>query len=84
MELSIPEKVSLICFDDADWTAAVTPPLTVVSQPIKELATTATEDLIARLQREAKAPGKETLLQATLIDRGSVGRALATPCVERQ
>lgn len=84
MDLSIPDKVSLICFDDADWTAAVTPPLTVVSQPIKELATAATEDLIARLQGEAKTTGEETLLQATLIDRGSVSRASVKPRVERQ
>jgi LacI family transcriptional regulator len=75
LDLSIPEKVSLICFDDADWTAAVTPPLTVVSQPIRDLAKAATEDLIARLQGEITGPGEETLLQATLIDRGSVSTA---------
>jgi LacI family transcriptional regulator len=79
MNLSIPDQVSLVCFDDADWTAAVTPPLTVVSQPIKELATAATEDLITRLQGEAKASVEETMLQATLIDRGSVSRALVKP-----
>jgi len=84
LELSIPDKVSLICFDDADWTVAVTPPLTVVSQPIRDLAKAATEDLIARLQGEATGPGEETLLQATLIDRGSVSRAFAEPPVERK
>ena len=83
LDLSIPDKVSLICFDDADWTAAVTPPLTVVSQPIRDLAKAATEDLIARLQGEATGPGGETLLQATLIDRGSVSSALARPSVRR-
>lgn len=79
LNLSIPDKVSLICFDDADWTTAVTPPLTVVSQPIRDLATAATEHLIARLRGEAVGPGKEVLLQATLVNRGSVGRALAEP-----
>lgn len=83
LELSIPDDVSLICFDDADWTAAVTPPLTVVSQPIRELATAATEDLIARLQGEVRASGEETLLQATLIERGSVGPVLAKARVRR-
>ncbi|MBZ9763316.1 LacI family transcriptional regulator [Mesorhizobium sp. CA8] len=82
--LSIPDQVSLICFDDADWTTAVTPPLTVVSQPIKELATTATEDLIARLQGLPPGPAKETLLQATLIDRGSVSGVLVKSRMERQ
>lgn len=84
LDLSIPDEVSLICFDDADWTAAVTPPLTVVSQPIRDLARTATEDLIARLQGEATGPGEETLLQATLIDRGSVSHALVKSRIERQ
>ncbi|NKK04169.1 substrate-binding domain-containing protein [Rhizobium leguminosarum bv. viciae] len=78
--LSIPDDLSLISFDDADWTAAVTPPLTVVSQPIRELATAATEDLIARLMGEAKTQnGNETLLPATLIERDSVSTARRTP-----
>ncbi|QTG17355.1 LacI family transcriptional regulator (plasmid) [Agrobacterium tumefaciens] len=72
LELAIPENVSLICFDDADWTDAITPPLSVVSQPIGELATAATNDLIARIKADVTGPGKEILLPATLIDRGSV------------
>ena len=83
LDLSIPAEASLICFDDPEWTTAVTPPLTVVSQPIKELATAATEDLIARLKGKVKTTGEETLLQATLINRGSVSRALVTPRVKR-
>lgn len=84
MQLTIPDQVSLICFDDADWTAAVAPPLTVVSQPIRDLAQAATEDLIARLQGEATGPGKETLLPATIIDRGSVSSALSELRAEHQ
>ncbi|RWI48070.1 MAG: LacI family transcriptional regulator [Mesorhizobium sp.] len=75
MNLSIPDCVSLISFDDADWTAAVTPPLTVVSQPIRELAAAATEDLIARVTEQAFDTGRETLLPATLIERDSVSTA---------
>jgi len=82
--LSIPGEVSLICFDDADWTAAVTPPLTVISQPIRELATAATEDLIARLQNGGKALAQETMLHATLIERGSVGPASVNPAIKRR
>jgi LacI family transcriptional regulator len=75
LDLSIPGDISLICFDNAEWTAAVTPPLTVVSQPIRDLAKAATENLIARLQGEIKGHGKEILLKATLIQRASVGYA---------
>lgn len=70
--LSVPDDVSLICFENADWTVAVTPPLTVIAQPIKELASAVTERLIARLQGDLKSQAKETLLSATLISRGSV------------
>ncbi|MBX4952718.1 LacI family DNA-binding transcriptional regulator [Rhizobium binae] len=70
--LSVPGDVSLICFENADWTVAVTPPLTVISQPIKELASGVTERLINRLQSNSTGPAKETLLSATLINRGSV------------
>lgn len=72
MELSIPHDVSLICFDNADWTAAITPPLTVISQPITDLATAATQALIARLKGQSSGPGRETLLPTSLINRASV------------
>ncbi|AHK05217.1 MULTISPECIES: LacI family DNA-binding transcriptional regulator [Rhizobium/Agrobacterium group] len=75
MNLSIPDEVSLICFDDPDWTAATTPALTVISQPIRDLAAAATEHLIARLKGEASGPGSEMLLPATLISRASVSVA---------
>jgi len=83
LDLSIPDKVSLICFDDADWTTAVIPALTVISQPIRDLAKAATENLIARVQGKVSGLGKEILLQATLVDRGSVSRAWTEPSVER-
>ncbi|QJX10066.1 LacI family transcriptional regulator (plasmid) [Rhizobium brockwellii] len=72
LHFSIPDDVSLICFNNPDWTSITTPPLTVISQPIKELATAATEKLIARLTGAASNVRKETLLAATLIRRGSV------------
>lgn len=78
MGLSIPGQASLICFENADWTVAVTPPLTVVSQPIKELASAVTERLIARLQGEPADGPEETLLPATLINRGSVSSVSST------
>ncbi|TBA94377.1 LacI family transcriptional regulator (plasmid) [Rhizobium ruizarguesonis] len=85
MHLSIPNDISLISFDDADWTLAVTPPLTVVSQPIRELAAAATADLVARLMGATSDSGKETLLPATLIERDSVSfaRTLSPVAVPR-
>ena len=69
--LSIPQDISVISFDDADW-AAVTPPLTVISQPIKELSTAATENLMARLLGETTSAALKVLLPTTVIERDSV------------
>lgn len=83
LNLSIPDQASLICFENADWTVAVTPPLTVVSQPIKELAAAVTERLIARLQGDPSEQVEETLLAATLINRGSVSSVSSDVSSER-
>jgi LacI family transcriptional regulator len=75
LHFSIPADVSLICFNDPDWTSATTPPLTAISVPIKELATAATEMLIERLTGNPSQIRKEILLSATLVRRGSVSDA---------
>jgi LacI family transcriptional regulator len=69
--LSIPTDVSLIVFDDADWTSITTPPITVVAQPIYELGAEAARMLLARIAG-APAGWKRTVLPQQLIERGSV------------
>ena len=49
LELSIPQELALVGFDDLDWTTLVKPPLTVVSQPVSELGRVAAERLLARI-----------------------------------
>ena len=70
--LAIPDDVSLIAFDDADWTSLTTPPITVVSQPIYELGAESARRLIARIGGDG-ADAEEFVLAQTLIERGSVG-----------
>lgn len=70
--LGIPDDVSLIAFDDADWTSLTTPPITVVSQPIYELGAESARRLIARIAG-APADTEEFVLAQTVIERGSVG-----------
>jgi LacI family transcriptional regulator len=70
--LSIPGDVSLIVFDDADWTSLTTPPITVVSQPIYELGAESARRLIARIGGTG-FDAEEFVLAQTLIERGSVG-----------
>jgi len=52
-ELSIPEDVSLICFDDLDWFTFSRPPISAVSTSHYRLAETAVDLLLQRVQTPA-------------------------------
>jgi LacI family transcriptional regulator len=69
--LRIPEDVSLLAFDDLDWAAIVQPPLTVIAQPVYELATIAAQRLLARIGGDESEP-RTVLLNTRLIERASV------------
>lgn len=67
-----PGDVSVIGFDDAEWTRVVRPELTVVAQPVRQLGERAADILLTRVRGEA---GKvtTTMLDAEVVHRGSVG-----------
>jgi LacI family transcriptional regulator len=69
--LRIPDDLSLITFDDADWTSALDPAVTVVSQPTYELGQAAADVLITRMRDGAASPERRQL-RATLVLRNSV------------
>jgi len=48
--LSIPEDVSLICFDDLDWFTFSRPPISAVSSSHYRLAEAAVDLLLQRIQ----------------------------------
>jgi len=48
--LLVPEDVALIGFDEVPWAALLSPPLTVVYQPIADMAAQATELLLKRIE----------------------------------
>ncbi|SKB71545.1 transcriptional regulator, LacI family [Arthrobacter sp. 31Cvi3.1E] len=70
--LKIPEDVSLLGFDDLEWTRLVTPPLSVVSQPVLDLGRTAVEVLLDRIDG-ATDPFRNRTLPTELISRESIG-----------
>lgn len=72
LSLNIPEDLSFIMFDDFPWTRVVTPPLTVVSQPIYELGVGATEILRSRMQ--SLEPPALPVFTSQLLMRDSVGK----------
>jgi len=66
--------VGLISFDDAAWTRAVQPPLSVVAQPAYEIGATAARLLARRIQTDSTAEPQTLTMSTTLIARGSSRR----------
>ena len=65
--------LGLVAFDDAPWTRAVTPPLSVVAQPAHDIGTEAARLLLARIA-EPDGPAVSTVFEAHLVPRGSSRR----------
>jgi LacI family transcriptional regulator len=72
--LAIPDDIAIVGFDDAIWTTALRPPLTVVAQPTYEIGQTAAQLLLRRIERE-KFPPRRVVLRAELIVRASSQRS---------
>jgi LacI family transcriptional regulator len=69
--LSVPGDMSIASIDDFPWANAFRPALTVVRQPIADMAATVFERLLERLEGDDAAP-VHTVLPPTLVVRGSV------------
>jgi len=73
--LRCPEDVSTIAVDDFPWAAAMTPRLTVIAQPVAEMAAASVDLLFGRIEGEAAGPGRRATLPPSLIVRESTARA---------
>jgi LacI family transcriptional regulator len=69
---AVPDQVSLVGFDDLEWTTIVRPPLTVVVQPVYELGAAAATRLLARLAGDDSPPEVVTLATSFTV-RSSTG-----------
>ncbi len=68
----IPDELSVVCFDDTEWTALVHPPLTVVAQQAYELGRTAARIIVESMERGASRRKARTVrLETRLIVRES-------------
>jgi LacI family transcriptional regulator len=72
--LSCPEDVSLIGFDEADWTDVMTPPLSVIAQPENEIGSVACGLLLDRIAGRERAPVHRKL-PVRYVERSSVAAA---------
>lgn len=70
--LSLPDDISLVGFDDVQWTGMVSPGITVVAQPTIELGRRAAALLLRRIEQPGTAATTD-VLQPWLVVRGSTG-----------
>jgi LacI family transcriptional regulator len=70
--ISVPGDIALVGFDDEDFAAHMTPPLTTLAQPFTEMGKAAAENLIERINRPDQPPA-QIVLPLTLIARASSG-----------
>lgn len=68
--LRCPRDVSLLGFDDAEWTEVVSPPLSVVRQPVYEIGASACRLLLTRVEGSDRQPVRHRL-QTTFVERES-------------
>ena len=70
--LSVPEDISIIGFDNVDFSCYMEVPLTTMAQPIQEIGETAVNVLIERMLKPEKET-QEIRLKTQMITRNSCG-----------
>ena len=68
--LTIPDDIALVTFDETSWVSLVQPPVTLIAQPTYEIGKTATELLLQRIADPAR-PTRQVILKGQLLERGS-------------
>jgi len=71
MNLTIPKDISVIGFDDPDWSECFNPPLTTVAQSAWEMGKVASDTLIDRIEKKCDEPFKVIRLSPRLNIRAS-------------
>lgn len=75
LNMSIPEDLSLICFDDLDWMSFIKPGISAVEQPLYEMGQESAKLMMQRIEGRID-DCRHCRLNAKLLHRGSV----AKPC----
>jgi LacI family transcriptional regulator len=70
--LSVPADLSVVGFDDVPEAAWVSPPLTTVRQPLREIGRAAVRQLLSLLADRSR-PATRVVLETELVVRGSTG-----------
>jgi LacI family transcriptional regulator len=70
LNVSIPQDIRIISFDDSEVFSYITPPISALKQPIDLIGQEASLRMLERL-KETENPGKHLLLGCSFIQRGS-------------
>ena len=76
MDMDIPNDISILGFDDFETATMLPSPLTVIRQPIEEMAAEAVSLLLSRIDGNGDIPFLSNILKTELILRNST-KALA-------
>jgi LacI family fructose operon transcriptional repressor len=68
--LTIPDDVALVTFDETTWASLVQPPITLIAQPTDEIGKTAAELLLQRVVNPSRST-RQVILKGQLLVRGS-------------
>jgi LacI family transcriptional regulator len=74
LKLTIPRDLAVVSFDDHDLFRIHEPGITVVAQPIEEIAQASIETLLKKLQSSGKTKSSTIILKTTLVVRESSSR----------
>jgi len=73
LDISIPQQLSVVCFDDLDWMSFFTPKLTAIRQPLLEVGEAAARLVLERLDSADRAQ-QDIVLHAEWQPRCSLAR----------
>ena len=70
--VDVPTDVSIIGFDDIGWSELVTPPLTTIRLPKRDIGEKSL-DLLCDLLEQSEYSARNVVLDVSLVERQSVG-----------
>jgi LacI family transcriptional regulator, galactose operon repressor len=77
-DIAVPTELSLVVFDDNPWTELVSPPLTVIRQPIDMLAVHSVELAVGRAKGTLSGAPRRIQVEAEFVRRSSSAPATQT------
>ena len=82
--LRVPEDIAVIGYDDIEYAAHTTPPLTTIAVPKEEMGRRAVRQAIAQMEQGEKHVYATTVVAHSLIVRSSCGAGTQPALMHRQ